>query len=66
MQVNQQPPLRPQTEGQGGPSHKEEDRNLPSPLIMGGDCVERAADLRFLGVHIEDYLSWSAVEEGPT
>ncbi|KAL0199254.1 hypothetical protein M9458_007794, partial [Cirrhinus mrigala] len=29
------------------------------PLIINRDCVERVADFRFLGVHIEDNLSWS-------
>lgn len=42
-----------------------------SPLVIGGDCVERGADFRFLGVHTEDKLSWNAntselVGKGPT
>ncbi|KAK0146537.1 hypothetical protein N1851_014143 [Merluccius polli] len=29
------------------------------PLIINGDCVERLADFHFLGVHIEEDLTWS-------
>ncbi|KAK3534494.1 hypothetical protein QTP86_016310, partial [Hemibagrus guttatus] len=29
------------------------------PLIISGDCVERAADFRLLGVYIEEDLTWS-------
>lgn len=29
------------------------------PLIISGDCVERVSDFRFLGVHIEESLTWS-------
>ncbi|XP_029922302.1 NLR family CARD domain-containing protein 3-like [Myripristis murdjan] len=28
------------------------------PLTINGDCVERVADFRFLGVHIEEGLTW--------
>ena len=30
-----------------------------TPLFINGESVERVADFRFLGVHIEDSLSWS-------
>ncbi|KAK3556718.1 hypothetical protein QTP70_015089, partial [Hemibagrus guttatus] len=30
-----------------------------TPLYISGDCVERVADFRFLGVQIEDCLTWS-------
>ncbi|KAF7644409.1 hypothetical protein LDENG_00222340, partial [Lucifuga dentata] len=30
------------------------------PLFIGGECVERVSDFRFLGVHIEEDLTWSA------
>ena len=29
------------------------------PLIINGDCVERVASFRFLGVHMEEGLTWS-------
>ncbi len=29
------------------------------PLIISGDIVERVADFRYLGVHIEENLTWS-------
>ncbi|KAF7661286.1 hypothetical protein LDENG_00265940 [Lucifuga dentata] len=30
------------------------------PLFISGECVERVSDFRFLGVHIEEDLTWSA------
>uniref|UniRef100_A0A3B5Q3T5 Reverse transcriptase domain-containing protein n=1 Tax=Xiphophorus maculatus TaxID=8083 RepID=A0A3B5Q3T5_XIPMA len=30
-----------------------------TPLTIGGKCVERVADFRFLGVHIEQGLTWN-------
>ncbi|KAK3534759.1 hypothetical protein QTP86_024092 [Hemibagrus guttatus] len=30
-----------------------------TPLYISGDCVERVADFRFLGVQIEEGLTWS-------
>ena len=29
------------------------------PLIINGDCVERVASFRFLGVHMEEGLTWT-------
>ncbi len=29
------------------------------PLFINGDCVERASNFRFLGVHLDDNLTWS-------
>ncbi len=29
------------------------------PLFISGDCVERVSDFCFLGVHMEDNLTWS-------
>lgn len=29
------------------------------PLIISGDCVEKVGDICFLGVHIEENLTWS-------
>ncbi len=29
------------------------------PLFISGDCVERVSDFRFLGIHMEDNLTWS-------
>ena len=29
------------------------------PLTIGGDCVERAPNFRFLGIHLDDDLTWS-------
>ena len=31
-----------------------------SPLLIDGGCVERVASFRFLGVHIQEDLSWGA------
>ncbi len=28
-------------------------------LFIGGDCVERLSDFRFLGIHLQDDLTWS-------
>ncbi|CAJ1076957.1 uncharacterized protein LOC125983400 [Xyrichtys novacula] len=30
-----------------------------TPLIIGGDCVEQVSDFRFLGVQIEEGLTWT-------
>ena len=30
-----------------------------TPLIINGDCVEQVSDFRFLGVHLEEGLTWS-------
>lgn len=29
------------------------------PLFIIGDCVERVSEFKFLGIHIEDNLTWS-------
>ena len=29
------------------------------PLVISGDCVERASNFRFLGVHLDEDLTWS-------
>ena len=29
------------------------------PLVISGDCVERAPNFRFLGVHLDEDLTWS-------
>ena len=34
-------------------------REVFLPPTIGGDCVERVADLHFLGLHIEEDLTWS-------
>ena len=28
------------------------------PILIGGTCVERVSDFPFLGVHIEEKLTW--------
>lgn len=30
----------------------------PQPLFTKGSCVERVPDFKFLGVHIEEHLTW--------
>lgn len=35
-------------------------RAEPSPLQMGGVCVEKVSTFKFLGVHVTDDLKWHA------
>ena len=34
-------------------------------LIINGDCVERVASFRFLGVHMEEGLTWTVNPDSP-